>query len=61
MCGARNLGEALHRIAEGAAMIRTTGESGTGEGCFLMVGLGVYVIRLDQQQENACMLQDYTV
>ena len=30
MCGARNLGEALRRIAEGAAMIRTKGEAGTG-------------------------------
>jgi pyridoxal 5'-phosphate synthase pdxS subunit len=30
VCGARNLGEALRRIAEGAAMIRTTGEAGSG-------------------------------
>ena len=30
MCGARNLGEALRRIAEGAAMIRTKGEAGSG-------------------------------
>src|SRR5207248_837646 len=30
VCGARNLGEALRRIAEGAAMIRTKGEAGTG-------------------------------
>ena len=30
VCGATNLGEALHRIAEGAAMIRTKGEAGTG-------------------------------
>jgi pyridoxal 5'-phosphate synthase pdxS subunit len=30
ICGARNLGEALRRIAEGAAMIRTKGEAGTG-------------------------------
>ena len=30
MCGATNLGEALRRIAEGAAMIRTKGEAGTG-------------------------------
>src|SRR2546430_6949302 len=29
-CGARNLGEALRRIAEGAAMIRTKGEAGSG-------------------------------
>src|SRR3989339_537114 len=30
VCGARNLGEALRRIDEGAAMIRTKGEAGTG-------------------------------
>jgi pyridoxal 5'-phosphate synthase pdxS subunit len=30
VCGARNLGEALRRIAEGAAMMRTKGEAGTG-------------------------------
>lgn len=30
VCGARNLGEALRRITEGAAMIRTKGEAGTG-------------------------------
>ncbi len=31
VCGARDLGEALRRIAEGAAMIRTKGEAGTGD------------------------------
>ncbi|MEW5760827.1 MAG: pyridoxal 5'-phosphate synthase lyase subunit PdxS [Candidatus Thermoplasmatota archaeon] len=30
VCGARNLGEAIRRISEGAAMIRTKGEAGTG-------------------------------
>ena len=30
VCGARNLGEALRRIGEGAAMLRTKGEPGTG-------------------------------
>src|ERR671923_1163648 len=30
VCGCRNLGEALRRIAEGAAMMRTKGEAGTG-------------------------------
>merc|ERR1712061_348718 len=30
VCGCRNLGEALRRIAEGASMIRTKGEAGTG-------------------------------
>lgn len=31
VCGARNLGEALRRISEGARMIRTKGEAGTGD------------------------------
>jgi pyridoxal 5'-phosphate synthase pdxS subunit len=31
VCGARNLGEALRRVSEGAAMIRTKGEPGTGD------------------------------
>ena len=31
VCGAKNLGEALRRIAEGASMIRTKGEPGTGK------------------------------
>ena len=31
VCGARNLGEALRRISEGAAMIRTKGEAGSGD------------------------------
>ena len=31
VCGARDLGEALRRISEGAAMIRTKGEPGTGD------------------------------
>ncbi|MDR0438710.1 MAG: pyridoxal 5'-phosphate synthase lyase subunit PdxS [Methanocalculaceae archaeon] len=31
VCGAKNLGEALRRVAEGAAMIRTKGEAGTGD------------------------------
>ena len=30
-CGATNLGEALRRITEGAAMIRSKGEAGTGD------------------------------
>ena len=30
VCGARDLGEALRRISEGAAMIRTKGQAGTG-------------------------------
>ena len=31
VCGAKDLGEALRRITEGAAMIRTKGEAGTGD------------------------------
>jgi len=31
VCGARNLGEAMRRIGEGAAMVRTKGEAGTGD------------------------------
>ena len=31
VCGATNLGEALRRIGEGASMIRTKGEAGTGD------------------------------
>ena len=31
VCGATNLGEALRRIGEGAAMLRTKGEAGTGD------------------------------
>ena len=31
VCGARNLGEALRRLGEGAAMIRTKGEAGSGD------------------------------
>ncbi len=31
VCGAKNLGEALRRIGEGASMIRTKGEAGTGD------------------------------
>ena len=30
VCGCRDLGEALRRVAEGAAMLRTKGEAGTG-------------------------------
>ena len=39
VCGARNLGEALRRISEGAAMIRTKGEAGTGN----VVNAGMYL------------------
>src|SRR6201988_986650 len=44
VCGARNLGEAVRRIGEGAAMIRTKGEAGSGniveEGRHLRAGTG---------------------
>lgn len=45
VCGAKDLGEALRRIAEGAAMIRTKGEPGTGD-----VVQAVRHMRLIQQQ-----------
>ena len=45
VCGARNLSEALRRIAEGASMIRTKGEPGTGD-----VVQGVSHMRLMQSQ-----------
>ena len=45
VCGARNLGEALRRIAEGATMIRTKGEPGTGD-----VVQAVHHMRLIQAQ-----------
>ncbi len=38
VCGARNLGEALRRIAEGAAMIRTKGEAGSGNSVEAEIG-----------------------
>jgi pyridoxal 5'-phosphate synthase pdxS subunit len=45
VCGARNLGEALRRIKEGAAMIRTKGEAGTGD-----VSQAVLHMRMTQGQ-----------
>src|SRR5216683_800612 len=43
VCGARNLGEALRRIAEGAAMIRTKGEAGSGNVAeAVLVGSGIF-------------------
>jgi len=45
VCGATNLGEALRRIGEGAAMIRSKGEAGTGdvvEAVRLFVGSGIF-------------------
>ena len=48
VCGATNLGEALRRIAEGAAMIRTKGEAGTGN-----VVEAVRHMRADQRRAAA--------
>ena len=45
VCGARNLGEALRRIDEGAAMIRTKGEAGTGLKTFYFLPLVVLAVR----------------
>ncbi|QIA26538.1 pyridoxal 5'-phosphate synthase lyase subunit PdxS [Thermaerobacter sp. PB12/4term] len=50
VCGARDLGEALRRIAEGAAMIRTKGEPGTGD-----VAEAVrHMRRMNEQIRQAC-------
>ncbi len=48
VCGARNLGEALRRIGEGAALIRTKGEAGTGD-----VSEAVRHLRLIRSELNA--------
>src|SRR6202050_5414435 len=45
VCGARNLGEALRRIAEGAAMVRTRGEQGRGKMEEPVRQLGRFVIK----------------
>ena len=52
VCGARDLGEALRRIAEGATMIRTKGEPGTGD-----VVQAVHHMRLMQSQIRALVAQ----
>lgn len=54
VCGAKNLGEALRRISEGAAMIRSKGEAGTGD-----VTEAVKHIRtINQQIKQASILDD---
>ncbi|OLL26926.1 putative pyridoxal 5'-phosphate synthase subunit PDX1 [Neolecta irregularis DAH-3] len=54
VCGCRDLGEALRRIAEGAAMIRTKGEAGTGD-----VGSAVTHMRaLHSQIRRAAAMTD---
>ncbi len=55
VCGATNLGEALRRIAEGAAMIRSKGEAGTGdivEAVRHMRRIGGEIRRLSSLQES---------
>jgi pyridoxal 5'-phosphate synthase pdxS subunit len=55
VCGATNLGEALRRIAEGAAMIRSTGEAGTGnvvEAVRHMRSIGGELRRLQTMEET---------
>jgi len=54
VCGCRNLGEALRRIAEGAAMIRTKGEAGTGD-----VSEAVRHLReINRAMKNLTMMSD---
>ena len=50
VCGAKNLGEALRRIEEGACMIRTKGEAGTGD-----ISEAVYHIRTVQREIDDVM------
>jgi pyridoxal 5'-phosphate synthase pdxS subunit len=54
VCGARNLGEALRRIAEGAAMIRTKGEAGTGN----IVEAVRHMRKINKEIQHVCVLQD---
>jgi pyridoxal 5'-phosphate synthase pdxS subunit len=55
VCGARNLGEALRRIAEGAAMIRTKGEAGTGD----IVEAVQHMRTIQQQMKRLTMLDKH--
>ncbi|MCC8145180.1 MAG: pyridoxal 5'-phosphate synthase lyase subunit PdxS [Bacteroidales bacterium] len=55
VCGAKNLGEALRRIAEGASMIRTKGEPGTGDvvqGVRHMRAMTSEIRRIQNMQED---------
>lgn len=54
VCGCRNLGEALRRIAEGAAMIRTKGEAGTGD----VVQAVQHMRTLQQEIKRLTVLRD---
>jgi pyridoxal 5'-phosphate synthase pdxS subunit len=57
VCGARNLGEALRRIGEGAAMIRTKGEAGTGD----VVEAVRHARRVNGDIHHLCGLQEEEV
>jgi pyridoxal 5'-phosphate synthase pdxS subunit len=52
VCGARNLGEALRRIAEGAAMVRTKGEAGSGN----IVEAGRHIRTIVKQMKQLTVL-----
>jgi pyridoxal 5'-phosphate synthase pdxS subunit len=54
VCGARDLGEALRRIAEGAAMIRTKGEAGTGD----VVHAVKHMRQIVQEMKSLTVLSD---
>jgi len=54
VCGATNLGEALRRIGEGAALIRTKGEAGTGN----IVEAVRHLRQLNQELRRVCSLDD---
>lgn len=54
VCGARNLGEALRRIGEGAAMIRTKGEAGSGN----IVEAVRHLRRINQELKRLTVLGD---
>src|SRR2546425_1548745 len=54
VCGARDLGEALRRIAEGAAMIRTKGEAGSGN----VVEAVRHLRRITSQMKRLTLLGD---
>src|ERR1041384_2733955 len=54
VCGATNLGEALRRIAEGAAMIRSKGEAGTGD----IVEAGLHMRRINGEIRALTVMDD---
>ena len=54
VCGAKNLGEALRRIGEGAAMIRTKGEPGTGD----IVQAVSHMRRIDSEIRSVASMND---